>query len=177
MVLAGHQCVYSPLSSSRTPYQHANTRHSEQQTRLGDAPDLSTVAPGDYLDHRPPSSRVLSILHADPRRWLPNGYPELDCSIPRRIQWQRPRHLRIRVYTQPERHTLSPMDPCRTSPRPWMTGQLTGNGSKSLAGNLSPSTTKNGRPTSSNGVGFGSPTSAFKSGLQTLEAQLAAFAA
>ena len=47
-----HQCVYSPLSSSRTPHQHANTRHSEQQTRLGDAPDLRTVAPRDYLDHR-----------------------------------------------------------------------------------------------------------------------------
>jgi len=84
------------------PHVGGRTRHSERRTRLCDAPEpnssrrLSTPS----QDHRPPPSRdirrsrVPSDLHVNPRRWLPNGYPQPDRLLPRRIQRQRPRHLR-----------------------------------------------------------------------------------
>ena len=56
------------------------TTHSERQTRLCDSPNPSSskTLSSPSRDHRPPSSRrtwrsrvrILSILHASPRRWL-----------------------------------------------------------------------------------------------------------
>ena len=84
-------------------HQHAlNTTPSERQTCLCDTPDPSRPRrlSSPSRDHRPPPSRdtrrsrVLSVLHPNSRRWLPNGHPKPNRLLPRRVQRQRPRHLR-----------------------------------------------------------------------------------
>jgi hypothetical protein len=88
---------HSPLSSrvqSHASSTRVNSTHSERQTRLCDTPDPSSsrrlTIPS--RDHRPPPSRdtrrgrVLSILHPNPRRWLPNGHPQPNRLLPGRIQ-------------------------------------------------------------------------------------------
>ena len=110
LVPAGHQCVSFSLLQSRA----LTTReYSERQTRLGDTPDPNSSwrLSSPSRDHRPPPSRdtrrsrVLSILHANPRRWLPNGHPEPNRFLPRRIQRQRPGHLRYEhLLTRSELH-------------------------------------------------------------------------
>jgi hypothetical protein len=78
------------------------TTHSERLSRLCDPPDANSSRrlSSPSRAHRPPPShhsrrsRVLSILHANPRRWLPNGHSQPDRLLPRRIHRQRPRNLR-----------------------------------------------------------------------------------
>ena len=76
--------------------------HSESPAYLCDAPDESSSRrlPSPKRDHRAPTgrvtrrSRVLSLLHPNPRRRLSNGHPKPNCPLPGRIQRHRPGHLR-----------------------------------------------------------------------------------
>jgi hypothetical protein len=97
------QCVsFSSLLQSHTLSTRVNTTHSQRQTRLCDTPDPSSPRgpSSPSQDHRPPPScgtrwsRVLPMLHANPRRWVPKRHPQPNRLLPKRIQWQRLRHLR-----------------------------------------------------------------------------------
>ena len=109
----GISAYHSPLSSDHTPHQHTKTQHI-----VNAKPAVLTlptqVTPGDYLDHRPPPSQVLSTLHANLPRWLQNRYPRPDCLPFQAHAMTTNQASTIRAYTQP----LSPVDLCRTSPLP-----------------------------------------------------------
>jgi hypothetical protein len=87
LVPAGHQYVsFSSVLQSHA-YQHAaKTRHTVNGNCLCDTPDPSSSRRlfSPSRDYRPPpsrdsrQSRVLSTLHANPRRWLLNGYSQPD---------------------------------------------------------------------------------------------------
>ena len=116
LVPAGYQCVSFSflLRSPFLPFSHGYATYlvnarSERPTHLCDAPDKRSSGglPSPERDHLAPTSRVarrsrvLSLLHANPRRRLPNGHPQPNRPLPGRIQRQRPGHLRSeRVHTR-----------------------------------------------------------------------------
>jgi hypothetical protein len=164
LVPAGHQCVsFSSLLRSHALSTHVSTTHNERQTRLCDTPDPSSFRrlSSPSRDHCPPPSRdtrrcrVLSILHPNPRRWLPNRHPQPTVSFPGAYNDNDPGIYDPSIYLSGAPYTF-PGGPVSNLASPAdMTGQLSGNGSSSSPGGKSypSSRAKNGKPTSTNGAG------------------------
>jgi len=82
---------------------------SEYFACLGDAPDRGSPRrlPRPPRNHRASPRRVLrwrrvlSILHADPHRWIANRHAQPDRLLPGRVQRQRPGHLRPKRVFRP----------------------------------------------------------------------------
>ncbi|KAF8505424.1 glycosyl hydrolase family 61-domain-containing protein [Russula emetica] len=158
---------HSPLSCSRTPYQHAKTRHTVNGSPA--SVTLPTqVAPGEYLVRHELIALQLAVTLGG-AEFYPSctqihiggsqtGTPNQTISFPGAYNDNDPGIYDPNVYS-PGSPYIFPGGPVSNLASPAdMTGQLSGNGSSSSpAGNSSPSSTaKNGEPTSTNGAGSGS---------------------
>ena len=93
-------CAYHSLPSLNLPCSPFSSIYifysirSEPPTHLCDTPGESSSRgiPSPERDHRTPTSRVawrsrvLSVLHPNSRRRLPNGHPQPNRPVPGRIQ-------------------------------------------------------------------------------------------
>lgn len=103
--------VLSLFSFPRSTQQRRLTQNlnSERTACLGDAPDpggprrISGPSRDNRASPRPNRRRrrILSILHADPHRWVADRHPQSNRLLPGRIQRQRPGYLRPERVFQP----------------------------------------------------------------------------
>ena len=99
--VSAYHSLLLPVAQLTNARKHGG-RHSERQAGFCNAPCVSGSRrlPSPARDHRsPPSrdtrrSRVLPILHPNPRWRLPIWHAQPNRLLPGRIQRQRPRHLR-----------------------------------------------------------------------------------